>query len=134
MKNEILDNIFKNFLDGKKATVSSGSLDCSASIEGDVWLEYNSNFGLYCLTTLQWNTYKIEKELLDKIRESKIGYDNLEKVHKNINEVINNFKIRIGQVTSYNAKDFKIIMEDKNIRYVYITYKDDSTTKIRINR
>lgn len=139
MRNLALRDLMENHLHGKKARVYSGVCEISDRMEGDVWLEYNKCFGLYCTTDLQWNTYKINKKLQEQLKS--IDYDLRSEISENITNVINTFKVKIGQISYYDAKSFKITMEENSykkdksyLKSVEIIHNNGSITKIILER
>lgn len=140
MKNLALKDLMQNHLHGKKARIKSGVCDISDRMEGEVWLEFNEHDGLNCITDLQWNTHKINTALKEGFRPL-FGYGEYEKIFDVVDNVINNFKVRIGHISYYGAKNFKVSIENcsynkdvEYIRSVYITHLNGSITEIILNR
>lgn len=128
----IHQQILKN-LDGKKAYVKANGLRVEASIEGEVTLKFNENWGLEITASLQWNNVKIYNILSQEIvkmqmhdKSINLSFDDRDILLDKMKEIINSTNIHVATIYPYSINKIEVTTDGdkKDIRYVKIFYAD----------
>ena len=133
MKNIELDDLFKNHLDGKRASVSIGNTFIGGSCERVLTLKYSEHWGLICLDTLEYNDFKPYTEVIKLLDKYKIGWWNDEKLMNELKLLFQSFNIRMAQILPYSVSSYTVEMYKEKLSTVNIKHENGSITNIKIS-
>ena len=130
MKNKELDEIFKQFLDGKKATINAGNIFIGGSIERNLLLKYSDFSGLVCLDTLEYNSEKPYENIGSILIKNGIKSYKNETLFEELDNFNKTFYIRVANILPYNVKSFNVSYDKDKLWMLEIIHTNNTTTTI----
>lgn len=131
-----LEVIFRDFLNGKTARISSGGLLVHGSMEGECVMEYQRFHGVKLYTRLKWNESKFIPKLKTSMYSNRLdinlSYLNIEDVNKIIDELSETFHVLSGLVSCVGVKSYSVLTGKEGIiTGMEIFYHKGSSVQIR---
>lgn len=133
-----LELIFRDYLDGKYALISSGNLHCQGNLEQKCKLHLDHFNWLSLHVPIKYNVLEstLKTNLYNNLQQARKNKDitsshaDFHKMYSIVKELLDESYVKAGSIVTTNVKKFELTFKDDNLWGVYITYKDDSITKI----